>query len=70
QETAERIAAGEVVLELPHGEAHDKAARRATAEAERAVERIAAAATEREAKIDSVGEAAKPWFYEIVATGN
>ena len=70
QETAERIARGEILVELPHGDAHDTALNRARAAATTAVERIASAATERGLRIGEAGEAAKPWFYEIVATGN
>ena len=70
QETAERIAGGEIVLELPDGNARGTTISRARHEAERAVDRIASAASQRAARIEAVGEAPKPWFYEIVATGN
>ncbi len=70
QATAEAIAAGEMTVSWPPERELKGVLAAATAEALTAVDRVAAAAQERTARIGSVGEAAKPWFYEIVATGN
>jgi beta-lysine 5,6-aminomutase alpha subunit len=70
QRTAEAIASGEVTPSWPEGEDHQRAIAAATEAAELAVSTIAAAADDRAAVIDRVGEATKPWFYLIVATGN
>jgi beta-lysine 5,6-aminomutase alpha subunit len=70
QRTAESIAAGELVPEWPDGDHLTMAIRLATSASEKAVEDIADAARVRQEKIGSVGEAPKPWFYLIVATGN
>ena len=67
---AEALATGSVRPVWPKGVDLEIAAQRAGAESEAAVGRIAAAAVRRDAKIAEVGEAAKPWLYLIVATGN
>jgi len=67
---ARQIASGETQPEWPEGVDYEIAVERANREAEAAVGRIAAAATARAGMIASVGEAAKPWLYLIVATGN
>jgi beta-lysine 5,6-aminomutase alpha subunit len=67
---AGRIASGERIVEWPDGFDLDIAIERAKKEAALAVDRIASARTTRDERIAVVGEAAKPWFYEIVATGN
>ena len=67
---AEQIARREVVPVWPEGVDLEIARERAKAEAERADDGIAAAARLRAEMISRVGEASKPWFYEIVATGN
>ncbi|MDP9068131.1 MAG: lysine 5,6-aminomutase subunit alpha [Actinomycetota bacterium] len=70
QTTAQRVASGEVEVRFPEGSDLDRSRARSGAEAERAVAVIAAAATDRARRIERVGDAPKPWFYEIVATGN
>ena len=70
QTTADQIASGEVTPEWPDGLDAEIAVERARNEARVAVERIAGAVTERTDKIAATGEAAKPWLYLIVATGN
>jgi beta-lysine 5,6-aminomutase alpha subunit len=70
QETARRIAAGEALVEWPRDHELPPAVERAGAAAQDAVDRLARVATERDRRISLVGEASKPWFYEIVATGN
>jgi beta-lysine 5,6-aminomutase alpha subunit len=67
---ARRIATGEVRPEWPEGVDLEMALERTRRESERAVELIASAATKRSEVLERVGEAPKPWFYEIVATGN
>jgi beta-lysine 5,6-aminomutase alpha subunit len=68
--TARSIALGETPLAWPDGLDLELALERARQEARAAVDGIAAAATERASKIAATGEAAKPWLYLIVATGN
>lgn len=70
QATAEAIAAGDVVPVWPEGQDLEDAVARARAAATAAVDDIAQARTVRAEKIAKVGEAPKPWFYLIVATGN
>jgi beta-lysine 5,6-aminomutase alpha subunit len=70
QTTADQIARGEVDPVWPEGVDLAIARERATREAEQAVERIGAAAVDRAGAIAAVGEAPKPWFYLIVATGD
>ena len=70
QTTAGQIARGEVTLEWPEGIDCEIALERAEREADAAVDRIANAATERAAAVAATGDADKPWFYLIVATGN
>jgi beta-lysine 5,6-aminomutase alpha subunit len=70
QSEAERIASGERVPEWPEDLDLEIAKERATREAETAIDRVAAANGSRTAAIERSGEADKPWFYEIVATGN
>jgi beta-lysine 5,6-aminomutase alpha subunit len=67
---AEQIASGEVRPEWPEGVDLEIALERARRESRAAVDGIVAARTERLARIEKVGEAKKPWFYLIVATGN
>ncbi|HWL65223.1 MAG TPA: lysine 5,6-aminomutase subunit alpha [Actinomycetota bacterium] len=70
QSEANRIATGERTVTAPEDLDHAIAVERAQREAHEAVARIANATEERAAKIEAVGESDKPWFYEIVATGN
>ena len=70
QEAATRIAAGELIVEWPQDSDLPAVLSRAGEAAHDAVGRIMGAATRRHAAIERVGEADKPWFYEIVATGN
>jgi beta-lysine 5,6-aminomutase alpha subunit len=70
QTSAEQIARREVRPAWPEGVDLEIALERARNEAATAVDRIAAAATSRDEVIARVGDAAKPWFYLIVATGN
>ncbi|MEA2453713.1 MAG: beta-lysine 5,6-aminomutase alpha subunit [Actinomycetota bacterium] len=70
QSEANRIASGERTVEWPEDFDLDIAIERAKREAGAAVDLVASAKTRRDTVIGQVGEAAKPWFYEIVATGN
>ncbi|MGH2821226.1 MAG: lysine 5,6-aminomutase subunit alpha [Actinomycetota bacterium] len=70
QSTAEAISRREVVPSWPEGHDLEAVIGRVRAEAARAVEGIAAARTARDRTIAEMGEAAKPWLYLIVATGN
>jgi beta-lysine 5,6-aminomutase alpha subunit len=70
QSEAEKIARGEVIPSWPDGVDLEIAMERARVESGHAVERIAHASVERAEMVATQGEAAKPWFYEIVATGN
>lgn len=70
QDTAARLATREMVAEWPSDPDLPRVLQRTREAAQGAVGRIAAAATAREQTIARVGDAAKPWFYEIVATGN
>jgi beta-lysine 5,6-aminomutase alpha subunit len=70
QEAAERIARREVIPAWPEGDELDATLARARREADAAVERIGTAAVARAETIRRLGDAAKPWFYLIVATGN
>jgi beta-lysine 5,6-aminomutase alpha subunit len=70
QETARRIAAGQVMLEWPQDDHLRPALQHAAGAARLAGDRLARVAVDREERISVVGEAPKPWFYEIVATGN
>ena len=68
QAVAEAVAAGTLQLGRPKNE---PAARRAAeAEAKKTCEHIAAQRERRAAEIARVGDAATPWLYLIVATGN
>ena len=67
---ADRIGRGEVTPTWPDGFDLDIAVERARQEATRAVDLIASAEHRRADTIARIGEAPKPWFYEIVATGN
>jgi beta-lysine 5,6-aminomutase alpha subunit len=67
---AQRIASGERGVTWPDGFDLEIAIERAKREGVTAVDLIANARTDRDAAIARVGEAPKPWFYEIVATGN
>lgn len=68
--TALEIARGETTLRQPEGVDREIAVERARREASAAVDRVAAAASDRRSVVDRVGEADKPWLYLIVATGN
>ena len=68
--TADLIARGEQEMTWPEGLDLDIAVERARRESEQALATIASAGTARASVIAEVGEAPKPWFYEIVATGN
>ena len=70
QAAAEAIARREIELSWPQGADYDAALERARRESQRAVELIATARRERDEKIARSGDAPKPWFYLIVATGN
>ena len=67
---AEKIASGALVPTRPDGADLDIAIERARREALAAVDKIAAARSERERAIARTSEAEKPWLYLIVATGN
>jgi len=67
---ARRIASGDRRPEWPEGFDLDIALERANRESAAAIDRIAAAVDSRDAAISKVGDAPKPWFYEIVATGD
>ena len=67
---ASRIASGEREVSWPEDFDLDIAIERAKQEADAAVDLVASARQRRDEVISSVGEANKPWFYEIVATGN
>jgi beta-lysine 5,6-aminomutase alpha subunit len=67
---AEQIARREVAPRWPEGVDLELALERARREADLALERVAAAAVTRASRSADVGEAPKPWFYLIVATGN
>jgi beta-lysine 5,6-aminomutase alpha subunit len=67
---ANRIASGEREVSWPEDFDLDIAIERAKQEAVAAVDLIASAKQRRDEVISNVGEAKKPWFYEIVATGN
>src|SRR5688572_6120279 len=67
---ASRIASGEREISWPEDFDLDIAIERAKREATHAADLIASARTRRDEVIGEVGEAPKPWFYEIVATGN
>ena len=70
QETAEAIARGEITPRWPENTDLDRAVELARAAADRAVDRIAGTKALRADAIERAGEATKPWFYLIVATGN
>jgi beta-lysine 5,6-aminomutase alpha subunit len=70
QETAEAIAGGRVRIEWPRPDDLQRAVERARSEARRAANLIADAQKARDEAIARSGEATKPWFYLIVATGN
>ena len=70
QSAADAIARGEDTPSWPEGIDLEISAERAKREAAAAVDLIAAANTERVERIAEIGEASKPWFYLIVATGN
>ena len=70
QSEANRIASGEREVSWPDDFDLDIAIERAKQEAARAIDLIASAETRRADMIAATGDASKPWFYEIVATGN
>ena len=70
QSEADRIASGERGVSWPEDFDLDIAIERATQEARRAVDLMASTKSQRSDVIASTGDASKPWFYEIVATGN
>ncbi len=67
---SQRIARGERVPSWPEGIDFELALERCRREAPTAARAIEDARTARAALIGRVGEAERPWFYEIVATGN
>ncbi|MGH3994456.1 MAG: lysine 5,6-aminomutase subunit alpha TIM-barrel domain-containing protein, partial [Pseudonocardiaceae bacterium] len=67
---AEAISSGRIVPAWPEGEDQARALTRAAESAGMTIDTIAAAGVQRDQVIDRVGEASKPWFYLIVATGN
>ncbi|HWC14484.1 MAG TPA: lysine 5,6-aminomutase subunit alpha [Actinomycetota bacterium] len=67
---ANRMAAGQTQIVWPDGFDRDVAIERARQEGGRAVDLVASARVRRDEVIARTGEAAKPWFYEIVATGD
>lgn len=70
QSTAEEVARGDATVSWPEGAELEIALERGRREAELSIERVVAGASERVQRIAEVGEAPKPWFYLIVATGN
>jgi beta-lysine 5,6-aminomutase alpha subunit len=64
------VSTGELVPEWPQGGDLEGALERAGAAADAAIGTIQSAKTARQQVIDAVGDASKPWFYLIVATGN
>jgi beta-lysine 5,6-aminomutase alpha subunit len=70
QTAAEQIARREVEPRWPEGVDLEIAVERARRDSERAVDRIASAASSRAEAVARLGEARKPWFYLIVATGD
>ncbi|CAN5527932.1 D-lysine 5,6-aminomutase subunit alpha [soil metagenome] len=70
QTAAERIARREVTPAWPRGVDADIALERARRESAGAVARVESASTSRTQEIARCGEARKPWFYLIVATGD
>ena len=70
QAEGERIARGEVEPIWPTGVDLEVAVERARREATDALDHIAVQRAERDSRITAAGDAPKPWFYEIVATGN
>lgn len=70
QSAAHEIASGAFEVAWPEGVDLEIAIERARSEADQAIHGVAAASEERQEKISSAGEASKPWFYLIVATGN
>ena len=67
---AEEIASGRIKPRWPDGVDLEIALERARREAEVAIARVTGARSDRARKIEQIGEARKPWFYLIVATGN
>ncbi|MFN2489031.1 MAG: lysine 5,6-aminomutase subunit alpha [Actinomycetota bacterium] len=70
QSAAQQIARREVAPGWPEGIDLDIALERARRESAQAIDRVASAASDRSEAIARAGEASKPWFYLIVATGN
>ncbi|MGH2750179.1 MAG: lysine 5,6-aminomutase subunit alpha [Actinomycetota bacterium] len=70
QRAAEGIASREIVPTWPEGRAYVGALAAATRASDEAAAGIAASRDRRARLIDRVGDANKPWFYLIVATGN
>ncbi|MBA2725477.1 MAG: lysine 5,6-aminomutase subunit alpha [Actinobacteria bacterium] len=68
--TARSIAAREIQPLWPDGVDLYLAKERAQVEGRQAVDLIAGAGSARRTKIAAIGDAQKPWFYLIVATGN
>jgi beta-lysine 5,6-aminomutase alpha subunit len=69
-EVAEKIASGAIAPRWPEGASFESARSAARAAGRAAVDLIESGKARRDRKIDSVGDAEKPWFYLIVATGN
>ena len=70
QSAAEEIARGDFIPVWPEGIDLEIAVERARRESLAAVDRVADADAQRNERIEKVGDAPKPWFYLIVATGN
>ena len=70
QTTAEAIASGELTVRWPEGADLERATAALGQAATRAVDTIASARDKRADAIRRSGDAAKPWMYLIVATGN
>ena len=68
--TAEAVARGEQTPTWPEGMDLEIALERARRESEAALQKISRARSIRDEIVGQIGEAPKPWFYEIVATGN
>ena len=67
---AGRIARGEAHVAWPDGIDLEFALERARREAAAALDGVAANRAERDRRIEALGDAPKPWLYEIVATGD
>jgi beta-lysine 5,6-aminomutase alpha subunit len=68
--TAQAIAAGDVMPEIPGGEAHTRAVNAAEVASRTAVGRLQHCHEDRRRMLERFGDKAYPWIYLIVATGN